>query len=302
MKQHGLRAGYLFAIASTILWAGNLTLARGITNIITPVTLSFLRWTVAVLAILPFSLKAIRAEREALRRHLPYVALVGFLGVTMFPTVTYMAGRSTTAMNLSLISITFPIFVVIFSLIVWKEKITLNKAAGIVLVMMGVVILVTKGRLSVLRQMKFAPGDALMLLSSITWAVYSMLLRKKPKELSVWALQGSSFIIGLVFLLPFFIVERSMLPWPRFDFRLLLVIFYVGVMASLAAFMSWNKAVEHLGPVKAGMVYYSLPLFSGALAFALLGEAIGLVHLYSALLIVPGIVLANYEFNGLRSK
>jgi drug/metabolite transporter (DMT)-like permease len=287
--------GYLFAIGSTILWAGNMTLARGLSSSIDPLALSFFRWTLACLAILPFSLKHIIAGWPIIKKRLGYFSVVAFLGVTAFATLVYMAGRTTTALNLSLISITFPVFIIIFSRIFLKEKISGLMGAGIILVLAGVVLLITKGNVKALATLSFAPGDALILLSSIAWAVYSILLRKKPKELNIWALQGTTFILGWAFLTPFFVFGRGNAAPIAWNATILLSIIYVAFMASLAAFILWNKAVERLGASRAGIVYYSMPLFSGLLAYLILGESVGLVHLLSALFIVPGIVVANYS-------
>lgn len=291
------RQGYFFAIGATLLWAGNMTLARGLNTSIDPIALSFYRWTIAVLAILPFALRYIIAGWPVIRTRLGYFSILALLGVTFFATLIYMAGRTTTALNLSLISITFPVFIIIFSRIFLKEKIHGMRTAGIFLVLAGVVLLITKGRLSVLATMSFAPGDALVLLSSISWAVYSLMLKKKPKGLNLWAFQGTTFILGWLFLAPFYFFGRTDAAPIEWNATIVLSILYVALLASLAAFIFWNKAVERLGASRAGMVYYSMPLFSGILAYLILGESVGLFHLLSALLIVPGIVVANYSPN-----
>jgi drug/metabolite transporter (DMT)-like permease len=285
--------GYLFAIAATAIWAGNFAIARAINQSITPVSLAFLRWLLAAVAVLPFAFKHLKAEKEVIRKHLPYVVFTSVLGITLFNTLIYFAGRSTTALNMSLISITFPIFVVILSRIVYGEKITLHKIIGIVLIVSGVLLLITKGRFSSLLTISFALGDALMLLAAVTFGTYSILLRRRPKEMSFWTLQASTYVIGVIFLFPFFLWERSVVPAFRLSSGLVLAILYVGIMASLTAFVFWNKAIEKVGATKAAMVYYSMPLFSGFLAFFFLGEKVSVIHLYSLLLIVPGILVAN---------
>jgi drug/metabolite transporter (DMT)-like permease len=288
-------SGYLFAVGATVLWAGNMTLARGLSASIDPVALSFFRWTLACLAILPISFKHIVAGWPIIRKRLGYFSIVSFLGVTAFATLVYMAGRTTTALNLSLISITFPIFIILFSRIFLGERIGWLRSLGIALVLAGVVFLITKGRLSALASMSFAPGDALILLSSLSWAVYSLLLRKKPKELNLWAFQGATFVLGWVFLAPFYFFGPAISAPIGWNLTIILSILYVALMASLLAFIFWNRAVERLGASRAGILYYSMPLFSGLLAYLILGEDVGFIHLVSALLIVPGIAVANYS-------
>jgi len=288
-------SGYFFAIGATALWSGNFIIARGLSESIPPVSLAFYRWVVAVAVFLPFALKPLVREREHLRAHLLYLSMTALLGVTLFNTLIYCAGHTTSALNLSLISITFPIFIVILSRIIYGECITAMKSIGIAMVAIGVILLITRGNISRLLNISFAVGDVWMLAAAIIFAVYSIMLKHKPEQLSIWAFQLSTFILGLIFLSPFFIWETITTPAIGFDQKTVGAILYVGIFASFAAFVLWNKAIVMVGPSKAGMVYYTLPLFSGVLAYIFLGENIGIFHLYSVLLIVPGILIANYD-------
>jgi len=134
-----------------------------------------------------------------------------------------------------------------------------------------------------------------MLAAAIIFAVYSILLKHRPNQLSIWAFQLSTFILGLLFLSPFFIWEYVGGPQVNYEAKTICSILYVGIFASLSAFVLWNKAIVMVGPSKAGMIYYTVPLFSGFLAFLFLKEDIGIIHFCSALLIITGILTANYE-------
>ena len=141
-----------------------------------------------------------------------------------------------------------------------------------------------------------------MLMAAFIFAIYSLLLKHRPTELSIWSLQLSTFILGIIFLLPFFIWDCATTSSTEFDTKTILSILYVGIFASLSAFILWNKAIVSIGPIKAGMVYYTLPLFSGTLAYLFLKESIGMLHFYCAFLIVSGILIANYESNRVQKK
>ncbi len=288
-------SGYLFAIGATALWSGNFIIARGLNESISPISLAFWRWVVAVIVFLPFALKPLITEWDILKENIPYLSITSLLGITIFNTLIYIAGHTTTAINLSLISITFPVFIIILSRIFFHELISVNKGFGIIFVAAGVVLLITKGTLSRLLNISFAIGDVWMLAAAITFAIYSILLKRKPEQLSIWAFQLSTFILGLIFLFPFFIWEYVTVPPIEFDAKTVVSILYVGVFASLSAFVLWNKAIAKVGPSKAGMIYYTLPLFSGFLAHLFLKEDIGMMHFYCVLLIVSGILTANYE-------
>ncbi len=287
--------GYLFALGATAIWSGNFIIARGLNESIPPISLAFWRWVVAVIVFLPFALKPLIGEWDILKENLPYLSLVALLGVTLFNTLIYFAGHTTSAINLSLISITFPVFIVILSRIFFRELITVNKGIGIVLVATGVVLLITKGSPSQLLNLSFAIGDVWMLLAAFIFAIYSMLVKRKPEKLSVWAFQLSTFLLGLIFLFPFFVWEYATVPPVIFETKTVLSILYIGIFASLSAFILWNKAIMMVGPSKAGMIYYTLPLFSGLLAYFFLKEEISMNHFYCVLLIVSGIFTANYE-------
>lgn len=288
-------SGYIFAIGATAIWSGNFIIARGLSDSIPPVSLAFCRWIVAVTVFLPFALKHLIQEWDILKKHAVYLSITSLLGITIFNTLIYFAGHTTTAINLSLISITFPVFIIILSRFVFGEEITLFKGIGIILVASGVILLVTGGNIARLLNISFAVGDVWMLFASVIFAVYSILLKRKPEELSIWALQLSTFILGVIFLSPFFIWEHLTGPAVRFDAKTVFAILYVGIFASLTAFVLWNKAIMKVGPSKAGMIYYTLPLFSCISAHFFLKESISSIHFYSALFIVTGIVTANHE-------
>ena len=287
--------GYLFAIGATAIWSGNFIIARGLNQSIPPVSLAFWRWTVAVIAFLPVALKPLIVEWPLIKKNLPYLCVTALLGITAFNTLVYYAGHTTTAFNLSLISITFPIFIAILSWIFFGEKITAAKGLGFLIVAAGVLFLITKGNLTRLLEITFAIGDLWMLLAAFIFAVYSILLKRRPEGVSILAFQLGTFIAGLLFLSPFFFIEYAAAPHFVLEMKTVFAILYVGIFASLVAFIFWNKAIAALGPSKAGMLYYTLPVFSGIASYLFLDERLTPTHLFSMLLIFAGILIANYE-------
>lgn len=289
--------GYLCAIAATIFWSGNFTVARGVTENIPPVTLAFWRWATAVLILTPFALKSLIRDWSIIKSNIVYLIVSSILGVSLFNTLIYIAGHSTTAMNMSLIAITFPVFVIIFSRIIYKEEITLNKGVGISLVIAGVLTLITKADITILKNISFTAGDLWMLLAAITFAIYSILLKHKPTELGTRSFQLSTFSIGLFLLAPFYIWESSTTNFQiqSINQTTFYSILYLGIFASLFSYILWGKSVELIGPIKSSMIYYTLPLFSGISAYMFLGERIDSIHIISMLLIIVGVVTAIYD-------
>ena len=289
--------GYLSAVGATIFWSGNFVVARGLTDNIPPVSLAFWRWVVAVIVLLPFALKHLFIDWPVIKSNIKYLTITSILGVSLFNALVYMASHTTTAINMSLIAITFPVFIIILSRIFYKEAITFNKGFGIILVTAGVVTLITQGDLSILKNISFSRGDLWMLLAAITFAIYSLLVKQKPAQIGPWSFQLSTFIIGLLFLTPFYILEAQ-----TSDFQIQSInrntsysILYIGIFASLISYLLWSKAIEIVGPTKSSMIYYTLPIFSGISAYLFLGEAIEIIHLLSMLLITSGVLIAIYE-------
>ena len=300
LKTQSILAGYLFAIGATAIWSGNFIVARGLSDNIPPVSLAFFRWLVAVIVFAPFATRNLLQEWPIIKKHMAYFSITSFLGITIFNTLIYFAGHKTTAMNLSLIAITFPIFIIILSRILYKELLTVKKGIGITLVLIGVLFLITKGDMATLLNISFNIGDVWMLIASIIFAVYSLFLKNKPEGLSIKALQFSTFILGLLFLFPFFLWEQTTVHQSFLNQTTIPAILYVGIFASLCAFVLWNNAIVVLGPSKAGMVYYTLPLFSGFLGYLFLNESVSMVHFYSMALIFSGIIATNYESKSLK--
>ena len=289
--------GYLSAIAATLFWSGNFTIARGVVENIPPVSLAYWRWTTALIILAPFAIKSLISDWLIIKRHFLYLSITSILGVSLFNTLIYIAGHSTSAINMSLIAITFPIFIIIISRFIFNEFITLNKGLGILLVISGVIILITKGDLSVLKTISFVTGDLWMLLAAISFALYSILIKHKPADLGTRSFQLSTFILGLLFLTPFYIWESVSTGFQiqTIDKNTFYSILYLGVFASLFSYILWGKAVELLGATKPAMIYYTLPIFSGVMAYIFLGEKIENSHLLSMLLILIGVLTAIPE-------
>lgn len=293
IKNKLITNGYVFALLATILWSGNFIVARDIKDIVDPYSLSFYRWLLATIILLPFAIVPLIKNIVIVKRHFIYLSIVSILGVSLFNTLIYIASHTSSALNLSIISITFPIIVIIISRVIFKEHIGINKFTGILIVLAGVLLLITRGDISVLVNITFNIGDLWVLLAAISFAVYSILLRYKPKTLSMITFQLITFILGTIYLIPLFLWE--------FDTRVIneptlnntISILYIAICSSLLAFIFWNKSIELLGATKAGMIYYTLPIFTGSLAFIFLDETISYVHLFSILLIFIGIYITN---------
>lgn len=285
--------GILFALGATVIWSGNFIVARSLNQSIEPATLSLLRWATAFLGLLPFAGRAAWLQRAAIKKSLPAMIPMALLGVTTFNALLYKAAHTTSALNLSLIATSTPVFIILLARIFLQERLTVRKMTGLAVALAGVLLLITGGDSSRLTNLEFSIGDLWMSLAAVIFAAYSILVRRFPGGLSQFVFLLTLFGTGIVFLIPWAGWEVAVHGLPAITSGAAGAILYVGLGASLAAYAMWNSAVNSIGPSLAGLIYYSLPLFSGVSAFVLLGEPMGLIHLTSAGFILGGILLAT---------
>ena len=294
-RQRQSTTGYLFVLAATLIWSGNFIVARGLSDSIPPVTIAFLRGLIAVVALIPFGILPLYRDIKMVRKHLGYLALTGFFGLTVCNTLIYIAAHSSKALNMTLIALCSPIFMAVFARLFLHDTFTLRRIVGLITAVFGAVLLITDGQLSRLLSLTFSEGDVWMLIQAATFAVYGILVQVKPAELSQSVCLSSMFILGWLFLIPWFAWELTGVKSINFSPTAIGAIVYLGVGPGLLAFLCWNRAIAIIGPVRAGLVYYCLPLFSGIEAFLLLNEPISWVHAVSGILILAGVIVATRE-------
>ncbi len=292
--------GALLTLLATIIWSGNFIAARWFAADIPPVTMAVLRWTCATLLVLPLAWRPLKRDLPVILAHKGYYLLVSLLGVTAFNTLIYIAGHTTQAVNLSLISTACtPLFMTTLGCLLLKECAAPRQVLGMVTAFAGVVLLLTKGDWQVLANLRFARGDLLMTLATLFFTTYSILMTRRPGPASQLGVFAATFPVGLICLLPLWGLEIRFdpafaLPSPGVFLREWLPLgLYLGGAASLIAFFCWNKAVEYIGAARPGIIYLSLPAFTAAEALMLLGEPILPVHFISAACIILGILIAT---------
>jgi len=287
--------GLLAALGATVLWSGNFVAARGIAHDIPPFTLNFWRWLVALACLLPLALPKIRADWPGMRRSWRYMALMGLLGVTALNTFVYKAAQTTASLNMALLVPTAPITIIILSRIFHEEPVTPRRLAGVLVVLSGVLILFSRGDWQALARVRFAAGDLWALAGVVCFGVYSFCTRYRPADVSLKGFNAATFAWGLLLSLPGLAWEMAALPSPDVSAKVVGGVLYVGIGCSFAAYLLWTKAITAVGPVLAGLVYYSLPLFTAVEAALVLNERIAPFHVAGGVCIACGIVIATWR-------
>lgn len=286
--------GIALALITVIIWSGNFIIARDLYTQIPPVSLAFYRWALASVIIFFMGYKKFIAEKTIVFKNWKYFFWTALTGITLFNTFIYIAGHTTSATNMALIGTTAaPIFAIIISAIFLKEAITPLRIAGLVLCIAGVVVLLSKGSISTLLAFRFTTGDVWILFAAFVFSIYTVLVKRKPADISPSTFLFVVFIGGTLLLLPFFIIEKIITPPVHWDGHLSASILYLGIGASVIAFFCWNAAISRIGAVRTALFGNLIPVFSTLEAVWLLDETITLVHLISGALIIIGLMLAN---------
>lgn len=293
---------YLYLVLTTLFWSGNFVIGRGVHDIVPPIALSFWRWGVALLILLPFATHHLWRQRALALKSWRFLVTQGVLGVTGFNTLVYLGLQSTGAINAVLVNSTIPVIIVFISYALYRERITPRQGIGGLISLLGVIWVVTRGAPLTIFALDGTVGDLWVLTAALTWASYSVLLRHYPEGLHPLAFLLAIIIAGLVALAPFYAWEHQSGRVIRFDRPTLLSVLYVALFASVLAFIFWNRAVRWVGANRAGIFVHLMPVFSTLLAIAFLGERLQNYHLWGIAAVASGIMLTTLRIPARAAK
>ncbi|MDB5964387.1 MAG: family transporter [Polaromonas sp.] len=276
-----------------LFWAVNYIVARAAPGVIGPATLALGRWLVAALALLCFCGPELwQRRREVLAQGWQYLVL-GVLGMLVCGAGVYEGARSTSAMNMALIYAASPVLIALGAALWLGERFSWPQALGVVLALAGVVNVVVRGQWTALASVQFVAGDGWIVAATIAWAAYALLLKKWPSALGVTARFAAICLAGVLVLLPFALwesVQPAAAPWSLRAFWLVMV---AGLIPGLGAYGIYGWAQKMLGASRVAVALYLGPLYTAAVAWAMLGEFPGWHHAVGALLILPGVFLVS---------
>ena len=284
---------FLLLALATLFWAGNWVLGRALRDVFEPAALNFWRWLIAVLVLLPFALPRLRGHLATIRRSAGLLFTLSFLGVALFQWLVYAGLKTTTAVNAVLLNSSMPAFMLLCSWAIDRERCTPRQLAGMLISLAGILVILSRGDPASLARLEFHSGDALILLAMPVWGVYSVLLKRRPPELDGVAFLFVISLIGVVLLLPAFALEAYYAPprWP--GAAGVAAALYVGLAASVGAFICWNRGVAIVGANAAGFTVHLLPAFGTLLAMVFLGEFFHPFHAAGIATILVGVVVAT---------
>lgn len=276
-----------------LFWAGNAVVGRLMVGQIPPLALSFYRWLFALLLALLIVGPDLWRHREVLRRKWKSLAIMGILGVGSYNSLQYVALETTTPLNVSLITASAPVFILLIGGAFYKQAVGRAQWFGALLSMAGVALVVATGELAHLAALHFAPGDLIMLVAVFLWAIYTWELRQRPLGLAPMTSLAAQMIWGVLAILPFMLAERWIAGQStHWGPQVWAALAYVSVLPSLLAYWCWGSAVGKVGAQIPAYFGNLAPLFAALLSWLFLHETIHWYHLWAALLIFAGIHVA----------
>ena len=283
---------YLLLSITAMCWAGNAIVGRLAAGHIPPVTLSFLRWSLAFLLILPFAWKHLIQDWAAIRDRLGIMIVLSITGIGAFNTLQYWALEHTQALNTLLLQSGGPLFVATWSLLLLGVPLTLAQGCGIAVSLVGVLVILLHGDLTTLSNIEFNKGDLIFTVALVIFGLYSVLSLKRPP------IHGLSFVAftfgaGAAGLIPLFIWELMVRPVMAFDTANLLKVFYVAVFPSTIAYLCFNRGVQLIGANRAAPFFHVIPVFGTVMSIVFLGEHPQAFHFIGFALVLTGVFVAS---------
>ncbi|MCK9283755.1 MAG: DMT family transporter [Rhodocyclaceae bacterium] len=283
-----------FLLLPPLFWAGNAVIGRAMVGQLPPMALSFWRWAIAFLLILPFTARGMFAARAEIRARRYDLLVFGVAGVGVYNSFQYLALQTSPALNVTLIASSGPVFTLLAGALFFHAPVSRRQAGGALLSIAGVLWVVARGSVEQLVELRLTPGDGYILFAIAVWSIYTWLLRTRRPQIPAATFLAVQIGIGAIAILPFYLVERA---WTGIEIALnppvLLTLAYVGLLPSLAAYFCWDRAVARTGATLPAYFVNLTPIFAALLAVPFLGERIAGFHLVGALLIFAGIAIAN---------
>jgi drug/metabolite transporter (DMT)-like permease len=287
----GFANAYALLILTMLFWAGNSVVARGSHDLVPPLTLAWLRWTLAFLLVLPFAWPQLKRDRAIIRAHWRILLLLGVIGAGSFVSVYYIGLGKTSAINGLIINSTLPILIPLATFAIYRERVSWVQALGIAVSFCGVLTVLARGDPALLASFKVNDGDLWVLAAMGIWAVYTALLREQP-QMHWLSFAAITFAVASVFNLPLFLSEyvfsRQITP----TLEAFLAIAYVATLPSVVAQIFFIRGVELIGGNRAGVFMHLIPLFGAVLAIMFLGEQLHPYHFIGFGLILAGVWVA----------
>jgi len=287
---------YILLVLTTIFWSGNFIVGKAATIYeIPPFSLNFFRWLFAGIILLPFTFKEIFLKKNYIKANIGLFIILGITSITVFNSIVYYSLYFTQVITGVLMISTIPVWIILISSLLKIEKTNIYQIFGILLSLIGVIAIVTKSDLNVIKGLEFNKGDLSIIIAMFSWAIFSTLLKKKKLKVSQITLLQVVIIFGLIFLTPIYIIELLLGNYIILDKPFFLTLAYVVIFPGLLSFLFWIKGISVIGANRSGIFLHLMPIFGSIFAILIFKEKIMLYHLIGAMFIIFGIRISNIK-------
>jgi len=284
----------MLLVLTTLFWSGNFIVGKAASTYeIPPFSLNFYRWLFAGLILLPFTLREILKKKNYIFKNIGFFIILGITSITIFNSTVYYSLYYMQVISGVLMISTIPVWIMFISSILGIEKTNKFQIFGVILSLLGVLFIITKSDLNVIKNLAFNRGDLIMATGMFAWALYSALLKKKSYEISQITLLEVVIITGLIFLIPIYFLEMNFGNKIIIDKPFILTLSYVVIFPGLASFFFWIKGIGIIGANRAGVFLHLMPVFGSIMAIILFDEKFMFYHIWGAIFIIAGITLSN---------
>ncbi|NPV21970.1 DMT family transporter [Bradyrhizobium aeschynomenes] len=283
---------YLLLTLASLFWAGNIVLARYVAGHVPPLTLSCIRWIGTFLMLWPFARTHLVRDWRILLANWPLLLVLALTGFAINNALSYWAMQYTQALNGLLIQSSAPLFVALWSLVLFGVRLTAAQLAGIAMSLTGVLVILLRGDLGALAAIQFNRGDLMFAGALLVFGIYSAVMTRRPAVHQL-SLISACTALGALLLLPLAAWEYASGFVLQLDLLSVLTLGYVVVFASTLAYLFFNRGIGLIGPNRAAPFLHLVPLFGSVLAILLLGEELKPFHLIGYALVIAGVIIAS---------
>lgn len=288
------RRPYLLLVLATLFWGSNFVFGKLLVQTIPPFHLSVSRWLIGLLLFLPFAIHEWMEHQKTIKKEWKKMICLAFTGVAGFNSLLYVGVQYTTSINASLINSTAPLLIILLSVFFLRDKLLKLQYIGAIMSVVGVMWVFSEGQLERLLSFSFNRGDVLVIIAVISWAIYSVLMKKWGSLLPKKATFLTTIVLGICILFPFAVMEsfNHTFSFNELSPLMWLGLIYLGICPSILSFICWNEGVMQVGPAKSSNFLHLIVVFAGFFAFVV-GETYSVIQFTGGVIILIGVIMAS---------
>ncbi len=283
------RKTILFLVLANLFWAGNYVYGKYVVTEISPLQVTFIRWLIAFCFLVSMAQFIERPKWSEAFKSWRVLLAMGILGVIGYNMLLYSALQYTSPLNASLVNALNPAVIVVFSVLLLKERLSKLNLVGFAISLIGVLLILTQGQLMRLFEIKYNVGDLIMVAAILVWTFYSVIGRRITHIPPITA-TAISVALGLLIMVPFAWYYWN--PLVGLSTSTIWGILYMGLFPTVGSFLLWNMAVRDIGPSRSGIFLNLITVFT-AIFSIVLGEQITMVQVIGGVSVFIGVYLTS---------